>query len=94
MIIKQEAVNLDILMIRGDDFTFSLNFNIDLTGYTLTANAGSNKLTVIPITGFNYNITISKQLSNNFIKDQSWTLEWTSPDGQHRTILYGVIRTK
>jgi hypothetical protein len=92
--IKQESANLDILMIRGDDFLFSINFDTDLTDYTLNANAGSNKLTIIPITGFNYNILISKQQSNTFIKDQPWTLEWVDPNGKHRTVLSGVIRTR
>jgi hypothetical protein len=92
--IKQLPSCLDITLKKGDDFSFSVTFNIDLSPYTLNATCGDMTFDVTEITGFIYNITITKQQSNNMLTDRTWTLTWTASDGTKRTLIEGTIRTK
>jgi hypothetical protein len=91
---------LNIAVKQGDDLSFDTAFNLDLTGYTLSANitpAGSAP-TLIPI------VITNTDLSNGIIHlfvsrtsianlpvntaSHTWDLQWTL-SGLKRTVLAG-----
>lgn len=92
--LKQLPTPIDIYMVKGDDFTFSIHSDINLSHYTLSARCGELTFKVTPITAFDYNITITAQQANNIVKEKTWTLEWIDPNGEHRTVFKGTVRVE
>lgn len=90
--LKQLPEKLDIYLVKGDDYTFSIHSDIDLSSYEMEASCGDADFTITKITNFDYNISITKQQTNSFVHDKNWTLEWIDPNGQHRTVISGNIR--
>lgn len=92
--IKQLPSVLDISLVKGDDFTFSIHSSVDLSTFQLHAGCGDQTFKITPISSYDYDITITKQQSNSFVHDKSWTLEWVDSNGSHRTILKGTIKAE
>ena len=94
--IEQRAGSLDIGIVPGDDFTFTVHSPINLTGYTLAATTKSVTLTVGASAelnaGFYYDITITKAQSVLFTKDRAWKFTWIDTATKTRTIAKGIIR--
>lgn len=95
--IRQAPAPLDLCMVYGDDFTFTIHSSIDLSGYTLSAKVGSVTLTVSETSGmeagYYYDITITAVQSSAFTSDSmAWTLTWTDTLTKKRTAIAGTIR--
>jgi hypothetical protein len=94
--VEQRPGPLDIAMVAGDDFTFTLHSSISLAGYTLVAASGSVTFSMIPTpgmdAGYYYNITITAAQSVLFTGDRAWTLSWTDPATKKRRFGSGMIR--
>ena len=94
--IDQRPASLDIGIVPGDDFAFTIHSPIDLSGYTLAAKTGSVTLSISATpgmpAGYYYNVTITKAQSAAFAADRSWTLEWDDPNAKHRRVVAGAIR--
>ena len=79
--------NLDLVATRGDDFQLNLAFNIDLTGYTLSANVVTVSTNVlIPLTITNTNLSLGEiklslpktTLASLSTSIHHWRLDWNS----------------
>ena len=95
--IRQAPAPLDISMVYGDDFTFTIHSSIDLSGYTIAAKVGAVTLTVSATpgmtAGYYYNITITAAQSAAFTSDSlAWTFTWTDALSKKRTAISGAIR--
>ena len=92
--IKQLPNVLDISLVKGDDFTFSIHSSVDLSTSQLHAGCGDQTFKITPVSVYDYNITITKQQTNNFVHNKSWTLEWIDSNNEHRTVLKGTIKAE
>ena len=92
--IKQTPCDLDIYLVKGDDFTFSIHSDVDLSAFQMNAGCGDQTFKITSITPYDYNITITKQQTNNFVHDKAWSLEWVDFNGNHRTVIKGTIKAE
>ena len=94
--VAQRPGNLDIGIVPGDDFTFTVHSPIDLSGYTLSAKSGAVTFTMSATAGhpagYYYEITITKAQSVLFTADRTWEITWDDPNAKHRTVNKGIIR--
>jgi hypothetical protein len=94
--VEQRPGKLDIGIVPGDDFTFTIHSSINLAGYTLTASSGTVTFTVSPTAGmpagYYYDITITDDQSVLFASDLAWKLSWVDAGGKKRRIASGTIR--
>lgn len=94
--VDQRPGSLDIGIVPGDDFTFTVHSPINLSGYTLSAKSGSVTFTMAATdgqpAGYYYDITITKAQSVLFTENRVWRLEWDDPATKHRTVAKGTIR--
>lgn len=92
------AYHLDIY--QGDVFTLSLDFDVDLTGYTLEAQIRHDPDDTTPAETLTVTVTDAAnglvQLSLTAVETAAllpqrywWDLQWTDPSGDVRTILRG-----
>ena len=98
---KQEPAKLDLTATHNDDFDFNLDFNIDLTGYTFSAQVvtvSTNVLVPMTVTevdlglgqialGIDTAVLATLETSNK----HHWYLQWTV-GGKPRKILAGLFK--
>lgn len=99
---------LNLWLVRGDEMPISATFNVDLTGYTLSAaifnettQATVATPTISMATATSNNVTTST-VSFNWTETQTaalainiryrWFFRWVSPAGVTRTVLSGQVR--
>ena len=92
--LKQTPSILDLYIVKGDDFTFAIISDTDLSEFEMHAFCGDQTFKINPLDAYRYEITITKQQTNNIIKEKTWSLEWIYPNGSHITIITGTVRTK
>lgn len=92
------TLHLDIY--QGDDFSVDLDFDIDLTGYTLTSqirhepsdSSPAETLTVTMTDAANGLVELSltaAETADLIAQRYWWDLQWTEPSGDIRTVLRG-----
>lgn len=99
---------LNLSLVRGDEFTFTANFNLDLTGYTRQAsvyNDTTNVELAVPTMAVTTTTTggvTTSQVTFTLTETQTaaltagrmrWFFRWVTPGGFTRTVLAGVVRT-
>lgn len=96
---------LALALVQGDDFTFTLNINRNLTGYTYSAEIACVE-TGLPVCQFAVAATpgATTQLALSLSDSQTallvpplsyrWSLRWTSAGGDSRTALSGRVRSQ
>jgi hypothetical protein len=99
---------LNLWFVRGDEMPISATFNVDLTGYTLSAaifnestQASVAAPTITSVTAISGGVTTST-VSFNWTETQTtslslttryrWYFRWVSPTGVTRTVLSGQVR--
>lgn len=100
--------NLNLWLVKGDEMPISATFNVDLTGYTLSAaiiNEATQATVAAPTismtTTTSNNVTTST-VAFNWTETQTtslslttryrWFFRWVSPAGVTRTVLSGQVR--
>jgi hypothetical protein len=99
---------LNLSLIRGDEFTFAATFNADLTGYTRAAsiyNDQTNAELAAPtmalttataggVTTSTITFTLSEtQTAALSATRMRWYFRWVTLGGYTRTVLAGTVRT-
>jgi hypothetical protein len=99
---------LNLSLIRGDEFTFAATFNVDLTGYTRAAsiyNDATNAELAAPamalttatsggVTTSTVTFTLTEsQTTALSAARMRWYFRWVTPGGYTRTVLAGTVRT-
>lgn len=100
--------DLNLELVKGDEFPFAATFNLDLTGYTLSAgvvnaatlaSVGTPTITMTTATsGGTTTTTVSFLLTETQTTAlvvgtrYRWFFRWVSPLGVTRTVLSGVVR--
>lgn len=98
---------LNIALVRGDEFTFSATFNADLTGYTRQAsiyNDATNTEIVAPTTALTtatvggvttstvtFTLTETQTTSLTAAR-MRWYFRWVTGAGFTRTVLAGTVK--
>lgn len=101
---------LNLWFVRGDEMPISATFNVDLTGYTLSAaifNETTQESVAIPAIGMTTATTdgvTSSTVTFNWTEAQTqalataaryrWFFRWVSPAGVTRTVLAGQVRPR
>lgn len=100
---------LNLSLVRGDEFTFTANFNVDLTGYTRAAsvyNDATNAELAAPAmtvatttTGGVTTSAVTFTLTENqtaalTAARMRWYFRWVTPGGFTRTVLAGIVRSQ
>jgi len=83
---------LDVRMVAGDDFSFTLDFDIDLTGYTFEAKRGADAITVTgtDLAGGALTVSVTDTQSASWVRGrQGWWLAGTV-GGITRTYVAGI----
>lgn len=99
---------LNLSLVRGDEFTFSANFNVNLTGYTLQASV-YNDTTNVEITAPTMAVTTTttggvttSAVTFTLTETQTalltaarmrWYFRWVTPGTFTRTVLAGTVRS-
>jgi hypothetical protein len=98
--IAQSPGTLDIAFNRGDEFSFQLDFGIDLTSYVLTARsifhnlAGEQAITITPVslTAGTIMLSLNETETTAFPSGtHPWYFKWDTPATVRRTILTGTV---
>lgn len=99
--LEQLPGELNLKVSISDDFSFLLDFNIDLTGYTFTGSmikAGNTATASFTITESNLSegkiiVSITKEdlATIGTGKNHSWWLKWVQPTSIDRKILAGKV---
>lgn len=98
--ISQSPGTLDMAFTRGDEFSFQLDFGIDLTSYVLSArsvfynSAGEQAITITPVSLTDGTIMLSlneTETSAFPTGTHPWYFKWDTPASVRRTILSGNI---
>lgn len=94
--IKQIPAKLDLFLVPGDDFVFTIHSSIDLSGYKLTAKAGSIIFTIAEPAGSEepghyYNIALTAEQTAGIVRNRAWYLEWDDTNSLHRRVISGSI---
>jgi hypothetical protein len=98
--ISQSPGTLNIGFIRGDEFSFQLNFGFDLTEYSLSArsiynnSAGEQAITITPVvlSVGTILLTLTETETLAFPSGQHpWYLKWDAPGNVRRTIISGIV---
>lgn len=99
--ISQLPGSVDIEIVKGDDFSFQLDFGIDITGYILEAkvvkDASATPEEVVSFTISNVNLSTGKiiltltdtQTNALQIKTYKWYFKWTTTSTAVRKMLQG-----
>jgi hypothetical protein len=85
---------LDLAFVRGDEFTFQLDFGINLADYTMEAKAGAVDIEILPVdlaTG-KIQLTLPAEKTASF-SAASWSFTWVKPGEIPRMILRGMARS-
>lgn len=98
---------LNIALVKGDEFTFTATFNSDLTGYTRTAsiyNDATNTQIVAPATALSvatvggvttstvtFTLTETDTASLTAAR-MRWYFRWVTGAGFTRTVLAGTVK--
>jgi sugar/nucleoside kinase (ribokinase family) len=93
--IDQTPQKLKLVLVKGDDLTFTLNFGQSMVSYALTAfstingvNTDNIHLTAISATAGTYTVDIqASQTSVIEAGVHEWLLRWHDPAGDVRTII-------
>ena len=98
---SQVPGNLNLVVKRGDHFAATVDFDIDLTGYTVSSSmsslvTGSQLSTVsTAITSASLGqvtVTLPKQQTELLSPGSyGWNMKWIPPAGGERSILGGVL---
>jgi hypothetical protein len=108
--IEQLPADVGLVLVQGDEFPFTVAFNADISGYTLTAsvfNANTGDEIFAPTIG----VTVDSSgahpvttLSFNFSETETdmlaaggrfrWFLRWVTPGGVTRTVLSGKVKVQ
>lgn len=97
-VLSQSPAELDIAWIAGDDLGALLDFDIDLTGYVVTADVqadGNSAVQAITVTVVNaatgqINIALTDaQTAALGACKRRWVLRWVAPGSVQRTVLAG-----
>jgi hypothetical protein len=92
---------LNLAWKRGDRFAAALDFDLDLTGYTVTSSVVS-LVTGESVRSFNVNRTGTSQITVDLTESQSalpagtygWELHWVSNAHPFRTPVAGIVEVK
>lgn len=100
--------SLNLWFVRGDEMPISATFNVDLTGYTLSAaifNETTQESVAVPTMAMTTATTAgvtSSTVTFNWTETQTaslavaaryrWFFRWVSPSGVTRTVLAGQVR--
>lgn len=98
---SQTPGNLNLSVKRGDDYTAVVDFDIDLTGFSVTSSMSSlvsdSVLSTVSTSISNAPlgqvvITIPKQQTSAMSPGSyGWTMRWSTPAGGERAILGGIL---
>ncbi len=99
---------LNLWFVRGDEMPISATFNVDLTGYTLSAaifnetTQASVAVPTIAMTTATSGSVTTSTVTLNWTETQTgdlltttryrWFFRWVSPAGVTRTVLAGQVR--
>ena len=99
---------LNLWFVRGDEMPISATFNVDLTGYTLSAaifnesTQSSVAAPTITMTTATSNSVTTSTVAFNWTEQQTaalatttryrWYFRWVSPANVTRTVLAGQVR--
>ena len=97
----QLPAELNLKVSIADDFSFILDFDIDLTGYTFTASmiksggivTASFTVTEISLSEGKISLSITKEdlATIGTGKNHTWWLKWVQPTNIDRKILAGKV---
>lgn len=95
---------LDLSFVKGDEINFAVDFDVDLTGYTLEAaiyNSGVAAATVVATPTITATSLTNGQLGIGLTETQTnalaaggrfrWYLRWVTPGNVTRTVLAGNV---
>lgn len=99
---RQLPGRLNLALVRGDEFPFDAEFNLDLTGYTVEAtiyNAETEEtivepaLTVTPGTESTVAFLLTEADTEELTAGarMRWYMRWTTPESVTRTVLAGTV---
>lgn len=103
--LSRTPATVALAVVQGDDFPFAININRDLTGYTYSAEVACVEtglpvcqMAIAPTPGATTRIVLSLSEAQTAVLlpplTYRWSLRWTSPTGDTRTILAGRVRTQ
>lgn len=93
--------NLNLIVKRGDDFATTVDFDVDITGYTVSSSI-SSLVTFAEVSQVTTSVLIASlgQVSISIPRQQTlllapgsygWSMQWKPPSGGERSILGGVV---
>ena len=95
---------LDLSLVKGDEVNFAVDFDANLTGYTLEAaiyNASTPAATVVATPAISVTSLANGQLGIGLTETQTnalaaggrfrWYLRWVSPGNVTRTVISGNV---
>jgi hypothetical protein len=101
---SQLPATLDLALIRGDEVNFAVDFDVNLTGYTLEVaiyNSGTPAATVVATPTITTTSLANGQLGIGLTETQTgalaaggrfrWYFRWVTPGGVTRTVLSGNV---
>lgn len=92
--------SLDIQMITDNDFVFSIDWSIDITGYTFSGYIIPENedieipldIAIVSASSGTMNVTISASSIDDLPESvNDWYLNWVDTDGYTRTVLAGTL---
>ena len=89
---SQSPATLDITAVVGDDVTFTLDFDINLTGYTFAAKRGADSVTVTAVNLAAGQISVSAtdtETTSWGAGRANWWISATTAGGYTRTFVSG-----
>lgn len=106
-VFEQLPGELNLALVRGDEFPFSATFNANLTGYTLQASiyndATGTEITVPSMTMTTATVSGVTTSTVSFLLTETqtavltaarmrWYFRWVSGGGVTRTVLAGTVK--
>lgn len=92
---------LSLALRRGDEFGASVDFDVDLSGYTVSASivsaitgstAGTMTATVTNAAAGIVNVAMTEAQTQSLVPGTySWRLEWVAPGDVKRTAMAGFV---
>lgn len=92
---------LSLALRRGDEFGAAVDFDVDLTGYTVSASivsaltgnaAGTMTATVTNASAGIVNVAMTEAQTQSLVPGTySWRLEWIAPGEVKRTAMSGFV---
>jgi hypothetical protein len=101
---SQLPATLDLALVKGDEVNFAVDFDVNLTGYTLEAaiyNSGTLAATVVATPTITTTSLANGQLGIGLTETQTaaltangryrWYFRWVTPGNVTRTVLSGNV---